>query len=66
MTHERGGLLLRRRLRLELEPVLRSEVVERVLGASGVDQVRREQRVVGRVDAKRLRVVDGQRDVLAK
>ena len=65
VTHESRGLVLGRRLRLELEAVLRSEVVEQVLRAAGVDQVRGDQRVVGRVDAQRLRVVHGERRPVA-
>jgi hypothetical protein len=62
---EGRGLLLRRRLRLELERVLGGEVVEIVLGATGVDQVRGDHRVVGCRDAQGLRVVHGKPDALA-
>ena len=58
--HERGRLLVGLGLRHELDPVLGGEVVELVLGAAGIDQVRGEQRVVARVDPQRLRVVHDQ------
>ena len=60
VTDERGRLLLRGRVGLELEAVFRGEVVEGVLGPAGIDQVRGEQRVVGGLDAKRLGVVNGE------
>ena len=65
MPDESRGLLLGRRIRLELDPVLRHEVVERVLGPPGVDQVRGDHRVVGdgRTEPQRLRVVDDDREV---
>ena len=66
MPDERGGLLLGRRLRLELEAVLGGQVVERVLGARGLDQVRGEQRVVVGLDPLRLGVVDDERSVRAR
>ena len=47
---ERGRLLLRGRLRDELEAVLAREVVEVVPCAPGIDEVRRDQRVVSRRD----------------
>ena len=65
VTDERRRLLLGRRLRLELEAVLGSEVVEQVLRAAGVDQVRRDHRVVGSFDPQRLRVVHRERDPVA-
>ena len=55
--YERGRLLFGLRLRDELQAVLGSEVVELVLGAAGLDQVREDQRVVGRLDPERLGVV---------
>ena len=60
VADERSGLLLGGRVRLELEPVLGCELVQRVLGARRLDQVREEQRVVLRRDALRLGVVDDQ------
>ena len=60
---EGRGLLLRCRLRLQLEPVLRSKVAQQVLGAAGVDEIGRDQRVVGSFDAERLRVVHGEQGV---
>ena len=57
---ERGGLLLGRGLRDELETVLAREVVELVAGAARVDEVRRDQRVVAwATEAQALRVVRG-------
>ena len=47
MADERRGLLLGGRIRLELDAVLGHEVVELVLRAAGVDQVRRDHRVLG-------------------
>jgi hypothetical protein len=65
VTDEQRGRLLRRRVRLELDAVLGHEVVELVLGATGIDEVRRDHRVVGNGSAKpqQLRVV---RDDLAR
>ena len=59
MPDEARRRLLGGRLRLELEPVLGREVVEQVRRAAGLDQVRREHRVVGRRErqVQRLRVV---------
>ena len=57
---QRRRLLFRRRLGDHLEPVLALEVVDRVLGAAGLDQVGRDQRVVGRAHRQarqRLEVV---------
>ena len=56
---ERGRLLLRRRIGLELDRVLGHEVVELVLGAARVDQVGEEHRVLGDglAEPQRLRVV---------
>ena len=67
MTHERGGLLLGGRIGLELDAVLGHEVVERVLGTTRVDQVRRDHRVVGGrlSEAQLLRVVSDDLDLLA-
>jgi hypothetical protein len=48
---ERGGLLLGRRLRHDLDPVLGRELVEHVLGPAGLDQVRGDHRVLDRRDA---------------
>ena len=45
---QRRGLLLRGGLGNHLEPVLALEVLDQVLGAAGLDQVRLDQRVVGR------------------
>ncbi len=58
VADERSGLLLGRRIRLELQAVLRLELYERILGPGGLDQVREEQRVVDRLDALSLCVVD--------
>ncbi len=44
---ERSRLLLRRRVGLELDAVLGHEVIEVVLGATRVDEVGGDQRVVG-------------------
>ena len=58
-TDEGGGLLLGRRGRDELQPVLAREVVELVAGAPGIDEVRGDQRVVRRraAEPEELRVV---------
>ena len=59
MPDEARRRLLRGRLRVELEAVLGREVVDEVRRAAGLDQVRREHRVVGRSEreVQRLRVV---------
>ena len=59
VADERGRLLLRRRIGLELDRVLGHEVVELVLGAARVDQVGEEHRVLGGglAEPQRLRVV---------
>src|SRR5262249_50616131 len=51
---ERGGLLVGGRDRDELDAVLGGELGERVRGTARLDQVRREDRVVGRLDSERL------------
>jgi len=65
MADERRGLLLRGWIRLELDSVLGHEVVEVVLSASGIDEVRRDHRVLrGRLtEPQRLRVVREDFDV---
>ena len=60
---ERGRLLVGRRLRDELDAVLGGEVVEQVRRAARVDQVGHEQRVVDRLEPRRLRVVEDERGV---
>ena len=62
---ERRGLLLRGGLGNKLEAVLAREVVEVVAGAAGVDEVRRDQRVVRRraAEAEQLGVVGQERRV---
>ena len=57
VAHERGRLLVGRRLRLELDAVLRGEIVELVGRPPGLDQIRGDHRVVLGLDAERLRVV---------
>ena len=56
---ERGGLLLGRGHRHELQAVLAREVVQLVAGAAGIDEIRGDQRVVrGRpAEPQELRVV---------
>ncbi len=63
MADESRGLVLRRGLRLQLEAVLGSKVVEQILGAAGVDEIGRDERVVGSFDAERLRIVHGEQGV---
>ena len=60
VAHERSRLLLRLGDRLQLDPVLRREVVELVVGPARLDQVREDHRVVDGLDAQRLRVVGDQ------
>jgi hypothetical protein len=62
VANECRGLLLGLGDGQQLDPVLGREIVERVLGAAGLDQVREDHRVVRRLDAQRLGVV---RDQLA-
>jgi hypothetical protein len=46
------GFLLGRRFGLKLDSVLGRQIVERVIGASGLDQVRHQERVVPGLDAR--------------
>jgi hypothetical protein len=61
MPHEARSLLLGLRLGDGLDRVLRSEVVEEVLAPRRLDQVGQDHRVVGRLDAQRLRIVRDER-----
>ena len=56
---ERGRLLLCGRIGFELDAVLGHQIVELVLGATGIDQIRQKHRVVrgGLSEPQRLRVV---------
>ena len=47
VTHERSRLLLGGRVGLELDAVFGHEIVELVLGAARIDQIREDHRVVG-------------------
>jgi hypothetical protein len=57
MADECRGVLIGGRLRNPLDPVLRRKVVELVGGATRLDQVRRDERVVRRLDPLGLGVV---------
>ncbi len=65
VADERVGLLLGGRVGLQLEAVLARELVQRVLGARRLDEVREEQRVLLSGDPMRLGVVDEERPVEA-
>ena len=60
---EPRGLLLRLRLGDRLDRVLGREIVEEVLAPCRVDQVGEDHRVVGGLDAQRLRVVHDERSL---
>jgi hypothetical protein len=57
VANQGGGVLLGRRLRLQLDSVLGGEVVERIRRAAGLDEIRHEERVVHNVETQRLCVV---------
>ncbi len=57
VADERRGVLVGGRVGDELDSILGREVVELVGRTAGVDEVGGEQRVLGRLDALRLRVV---------